>query len=114
MSNIPKPASPLPWAICREVPGYSDEGHILHDRHHYKVAMHMRLTAGWPADLAYIIWAANNAQALYEALDGLLKATDLVRMVGFVGPNGEMEPSYKLDASFKSASAALKAARGEV
>lgn len=101
MSNIPKPASPLPWTICREVPGYSDESHILQDKHHYKVAMHLRLTAAWPADLAYLAWAANNAQALYELLSRVCKYLD---------DESDIETASPVHADI---AAALKAARGE-
>lgn len=120
IADIPKPASPLPWKQVLSQPHGTYALRIAHGFHEDTVLIAEPGVGGWdavlaidPDDLAYLLWAANNAQALYEALEKLVSATDLVRMVGFVGPNGEMEPSYKLDASVQSASAALKAARGE-
>jgi len=64
MSDEIKPASPLPWTVCRKVPGYRDESYIVHDKHDCKVLMHLRLTAAWPVDLDYIVDACNEYPAL--------------------------------------------------
>lgn len=107
MSNIPKPASPLPWRVTRtsgDWPVVRCGASIYFSKSSKGLPLIQQpLSLSGPREQAeqnatYIIWAANNAQALYEALDGLLGAAD---------------HSNCDSARCEIARAALKAARGE-
>jgi len=63
MTEIPKPASPLPWTRDYEISfGAPYSGDCLIYGHGESGIVPEE------ADEAYIVWAANNAPALYEAL----------------------------------------------
>lgn len=105
MNNIPKPASPLPWRACDD---QTDTYPHVADVNGDPVTEFNGCEWGDFEDCCYIAWAANNAQALYEALVATLdKYISLAESgdAGFWDPNTE-------DHVMRSR-AALKAARGE-
>lgn len=73
-TNIPKPASPLPWTdrgSFGDADIVSASGDSVYREYPYE--------GGWfqePDDLSYTLWAANNAQALYEMLSRVCKYLD--------------------------------------
>lgn len=99
-TNIPKPASPLPWT---DRGSFGDGDADIVSASGDSVYREYPYEGGWfqePADLAYLAWAANNALRLYEALE------DIVEHANTIAPT--MPSGIRMIAN-----RALEAARGE-